>query len=264
MGPAPRRRRGGAALIALLLVAPARGVAVPRRALAAAPAAVGAAAAAQTLDALAPLGGIGSGFDLSAAPAAALAGDTLFPASLVGVWEVKRFVADVQGDAGQAENVWRALGGDGDFRGPETYATRFVAPPEKREYEFEGKTYAGVVLDRGFEFASRGAKDVVWDARTPGKLASSTTSLAVVERSSEPPAAAGFGSSNELLRLTSGPFVRAARCQRRYRRAFADDGERVVDGIELVKTYRVLDGVAGVEFPTSTTKSILRFARPKA
>ena len=39
-------------------------------------------------------------------------------------------------------------------------------------------------------------------------------------------------------------------------------GSRVIEGIELVKTYRVLDGVAGVEFPTSTTKSVLRLVRP--
>ena len=38
---------------------------------------------------------------------------------------------------------------------------------------------------------------------------------------------------------------------------------RVVEGIELVKTYRVLDDVAGVEFPTSTTKSSLRLTRPQ-
>ena len=58
-------------------------------------------------------------------------------------------------------------------------------------------------------------------------------------------------------------MVRAARVQRRFRRSFSDDGAtRVVEGIELVKTYRVLDDVAGVEFPTSTTKSSLRLTRP--
>ena len=53
------------------------------------------------------------------------------------------------------------------------------------------------------------------------------------------------------------------RVQRRWRRAEAATGERVVEGLEIVKTYRVLDGVAGVEFPTSTTKSTLRLTRPK-
>ena len=38
---------------------------------------------------------------------------------------------------------------------------------------------------------------------------------------------------------------------------------QVVEGLEIVKTYRVLDGVAGIEFPTSTTKSTLRLTRPK-
>ena len=36
----------------------------------------------------------------------------------------------------------------------------------------------------------------------------------------------------------------------------------VVEGLEIVKTFRVLDGVAGVEMPTSTAKSKLRLTRP--
>ena len=53
----------------------------------------------------------------------------------------------------------------------------------------------------------------------------------------------------------------AARVQRRWRRAVGEDGGRVVEGLEIVKTYRVLDGVAGIEYPTSTTKSTLRLTR---
>ena len=91
-----------------------------------------------------------------------------------------------------------------------------------------------------------------------------------MQRAVEPPSDKGWG-SNELVRLTTaagsvfGGFQvdYAARVQRRFRRAVADSGERVVEGLEIVKTYRVLDGVAGVEMPTSTTKSILRLTRPQ-
>ena len=79
----------------------------------------------------------------------------------------------------------------------------------------------------------------------------------------------GFG-FDELLRVTTsagGLFagaqvVKAARVQRRYRRAYGESGERVVEGLEIVRTYRVLDGIAGVEMPTSTAKSVLRLTRP--
>ena len=91
----------------------------------------------------------------------------------------------------------------------------------------------------------------------------------VVERSAELPSGRGWGGS-ELYSITTaagGLFgdskvQKAARVQRRYRRAFDAQGNRIVEGIEICKTYRVLDGVAGVEMPTSTTKSMLRFTRP--
>ena len=94
--------------------------------------------------------------------------------------------------------------------------------------------------------------------------------LKVVQRSVELPSDQGWG-SNELVRIRTdaatvvGSFeiYYAARVQRRFRRATNADG-RVVEGLEIVKTYRVLDGVAGVEFPTSTTKSTIRLTRPKA
>ena len=77
--------------------------------------------------------------------------------------------------------------------------------------------------------------------------------------------------SNELVRITTSSSVLgssfdilyAARVRRRWRRATAADGTRVVEGLEIVNTYRVLDGLAGVEFPTSTTKSTLRLTRPR-
>ena len=36
---------------------------------------------------------------------------------------------------------------------------------------------------------------------------------------------------------------------------------RVVEGLEIVTTYRVLDGIAGTEYPTSTTKATIRLTR---
>ena len=46
------------------------------------------------------------------------------------------------------------------------------------------------------------------------------------------------------------------------RRNFEGD-QRVVEGLEVVKTFRVLDGVAGTEYPTSTIRSQLRLTRPR-
>ena len=100
----------------------------------------------------------------------------------------------------------------------------------------------------------------------------SAAELQVVQRAVEAPSDQGWG-SNELVRITTSTggllgqpgfeILYAVRVQRRWRRAEAATGERVVEGLEIVKTYRVLDGVAGVEFPTSTTKSTLRLTRPK-
>ena len=90
--------------------------------------------------------------------------------------------------------------------------------------------------------------------------------LVVVQRRIEPPSEAGFG-SDELVRIKSsagGAFkslsvYRAARIRRRWRRGFDETtGKQIGDGLEIVTTYRVLDGVAGTEMPTSTTKSRIR------
>ena len=59
-----------------------------------------------------------------------------------------------------------------------------------------------------------------------------------------------------------GSIEYAVRIQRRFRRANDATGARVVEGLEIQKTYRVLDGIAGIEFPTSTLKSTLRLVRP--
>lgn len=94
----------------------------------------------------------------------------------------------------------------------------------------------------------------------------SDVEIAVVQRKIELPSEKGFGYS-ELYRVTSsagGIFgdskvQRAVKVQRRYRRALDENGNRIVEGLEIQKTFRVLDGVAGIEMPTSTMKSSLKF-----
>ena len=218
-----------------------------------------------------------------AMPDRVAAGDVVHPSSLLGVWQCERAVAKVEGNAEQAALVWLALGGsDGDtFRRKraETFATRFVAPPPgiPNAYTFEGETLKGVVLDRGFELRERlrDASRVEWSASAPSTLVyernagNGFAELKIVERSIELPSEKGWGGS-ELYSITTGAggllgnsqVQKAARVQRRFRRAFDSSGKRTVEGIEILRTYRVLDGVAGVEMPTSTTKSILRFTRP--
>ena len=91
----------------------------------------------------------------------------------------------------------------------------------------------------------------------------------MVQRNVELPNEKGWG-SNELIRVTtttsafgsSFDVTYATRVQRRWRRATTEEGDRVVEGLEIMKTYRVLDGVAGVEMPTSTLKSTIRLTRP--
>jgi hypothetical protein len=89
------------------------------------------------------------------------------------------------------------------------------------------------------------------------------TRLVVVDRTVELPNEQGFG-FDELLRVDDekNMITRAVQVKRRYRRAFDNEGNRIVEGIELIKTFRVLDGIAGTEFPTSTVKSQLRLTRP--
>lgn len=207
--------------------------------------------------------------------------DTPYPPSLNGTWLCQRIVTSIEGDQAQAEGAWRLLGGDGgDIKQRESFLLRFVDQPTGGRLAIsgvDGKKYLGVVLDRGFEIDSRvhGAS-VSWDRSAPDTLTYSRTAggrgsaaeLRVVQRSVELPSEQGWG-SNELIRITTdggafGKINYAVRVQRRFRRANdAATGGRVVEGLELVKTYRVLDGVAGIEYPTSTTKSTIRLMRPK-
>ena len=221
--------------------------------------------------------------------------DALYPPSLLGLWRCERVVTSVEGDALQAEGAWRLLGGDGEFRRPEAYLLRYVPQPGAEIGPdgkmvgpsslspitgTDGRRYFGVVLDRGFEADTRAhGASVAWDARAPNALKyernsggrGSAAELKVLQRSVEEPSDKGWG-SNELVRITTsagsvlGGFdvTYAARVQRRWRRGTTESGQRLVEGLEIVKTYRVLDGIAGVEYPTSTTKSALRLTRPKA
>jgi len=100
---------------------------------------------------------------------------------------------------------------------------------------------------------------------------SPATELKVVQRKVEPQNNEGsLVGSNELIRVTtktnalfgsSFDIIYATRVQRRWRRSTTEEGDRVVEGLEIVKTYRVLDGIAGIEFPTSTVKSTIRLTR---
>ena len=215
--------------------------------------------------------GLGGGADvLTQKPSVA---DVAYPPSLLGYWRVERQVVSVEGDAGQAQGAWLDLGGGADFRASEVFYTRFVPSP---------KLDGALVADRGFEIDSRLAGATVgWQAAAPDALSyvrrvggsaqiqGEPTELAVVERSSDL-SDAGFG-FNELVRVSSAAgglfggaqLVKAARVKRKFRRAYADDGtSRQIEGLEIMTTYRCLDGVCGVEMPTSTTKSTLRLTRP--
>jgi len=230
--------------------------------------------------------GIGSGFDmLDDKPIADV--DILYPPSLNGTWVCERKVVSVEGDVNQAEGAWRLLGGTtgGDFqKSEEKYYVRFVDLRRATDgiIGLDGKKYYGDVFDRGYEIEERTGGTVPtvvdWDPRAPNTLKykksddnSPATELKVVQRTVEPQNNKGsLVGSNELIRVTtktsalfgsSFDFTSAARVQRRWRRSTTDEGDRVVEGLEIIKTYRVLDGIAGIEFPTSTIKSTIRLTR---
>lgn len=231
--------------------------------------------------------GIGGGFDVRQPPLSAIKiPDVIYPASMEGLWSCERRIISVEGNSEQAREAWTALGGSKPkLFGPdqfEEYLTRFFIPPfnHPQTYTYNDSEAAGVARDRGFEILSRASssRSVQWEVAHPNLLRYSQdgtnqqnryVELLVVQRKSEIPTSSGFG-FDELIRITSaaGGFIpggieKVARVQRKYRRALNNaTGARIVEGIELVKTFRVLDGVAGIEMPTSTTKSMLRMSRP--
>jgi hypothetical protein len=201
---------------------------------------------------------VGGGVDLLT-PLKLESADALFPPSMKGVWICQRTVLSVDGDSYQADQAWRALGGSKKPEASlqETFSTRFLPV---NDY---------TVMDRGFELSFRkpGAEILQWNADQPNRLVyslnnKSPVELQVIKRTVEPPSDVGFG-YQELVRIhDNSPNLRAALVKRRYRRSFDDNQNRVVEGIELVKTFRVLDGIAGTEFPTSTIKSKIYMERP--
>lgn len=224
--------------------------------------------------------GIGGGFDLMQ-PQIERGVNVIYPASMAGTWKCNRFVTSIEGDTGQAEIAWRNLGGsNGSIKDLESYKQTFVVPPSnwniKNDYLFEGESYQGVVLDRVLDISSRRKDDAIhisWNIdnqilRYENSNGSSQVEIAVVQRKVEYPTVNGFG-FDELYKISSsagGMFLgdsnvqRAVRVKRRYRRALDENGNRIVDGLEIMKTYRVLDGIAGVEMPTSTTKSQIQLS----
>ena len=210
--------------------------------------------------------------------------DALFPISMAGRWVTTREVLKAEGDLTQAEVAWRSLGGAGEFRKEtEVFETRFIDPPAatkgKASYSVDGEPVVGVVQDRGAEMSSRLAglagSSVTFDAEKFNHIAytrngnSEPVEIDVIQRQVTLPNEQGWGYT-ELCRVTektnilgaSGKLYRAFRIVRKYRRGYNENGERSVEGIESVKTYRVLDGVAGA-LPTSTTITRLQLSRPK-
>ena len=199
---------------------------------------------------------VGGGFDLLA-EVRIKDKDVVYPKSMEGLWTCQRVVTQVDGDNYQAEAAWKILAATKlQINKPETFSTKYIRSPLIQD------DY--VVNDRGFEVASRAkASNVNWNVERPDFLEFDNKSqLSVVQRTVELPSDKGFG-YNELYKIQDGPFTtRAVQVKRRYRRAFDGGGNRVVEGLEIVKTFRVLDGVAGTEFPTSTIKSQIRLLRP--
>ena len=225
---------------------------------------------------------VGGGLDLLSTDALS-SSEVFFPNSMIGSkWRVQRALKSVEGDLGQAGLMWGLLGGPDErtftSKLTEVYDAQFLKAPEGLEgstYTYEGKQLESAILDRRSELASRlhiRPDDIMCTDRTvqynkpPNN---ELVSLTAVKRKSEPISEQGFG-SDEVFRVSSsagGIFgnasvYRAARLRRRFRRGFDEStGRRRIDGIEIVTTHRVLDGVAGMELPTSTMKSILRFVQ---
>lgn len=200
---------------------------------------------------------VGGGYDLLSQKRGAADEDVIYPKSMEGRWNCVRTVARVEGDKFQAGEAYRCLGGNPGLLKEgsiESFETQYIGSPVIQ--------IPGVVVDRGFEASSRAmTKDVQWDVATPNVLEFNKVKIVVVKRSVEIPSDKGFG-FDELLRVEDGTTTRAVQIKRRYRRAFDDQGNRIVEGLEILKTFRVLDGIAGTEYPTSTVKSQIRLARP--
>ena len=225
---------------------------------------------------------IGGGLDLLS-PRPLAYSDVYYPSSMIDTdWKVQRIVNSVEGDLGQAALSWKLLGGSDEraftSKVSEVYEANFIAPPETMKdayYEYDGKLLQAAILDRRCELSSRtglSKASLHWDVKCNSldyTRNNDAVNLTVVRRKNEPPTDSGFG-SDEVYRILSsaggvfgGATVnRAARVRRRYRRGYDEvTGKRIVDCIEIVTTHRVLDGIAGLEFPTSTYKTRMRYTQ---
>jgi hypothetical protein len=233
--------------------------------------------------------GQGGGTDISIDTQSKILSDPdniVFPASLQGRWSCVRTCVSVQGDAYQAQSAWKAMlgGGGGGINSrfgpktvPEQYEIQFIPAP------FQPEKYT--VLDRSYELQSRsssvggGLPEVVvqWSPQEPNNARVGTsTELAVIQRNAIVPnleqgGTIVVGGGQELIRISSvsggDPIVRAVLVKQRFRIAAAASDADTTDAadagansqqtsitlVELVQTFRVLDGIAGTEFPTSTT-----------
>ena len=208
--------------------------------------------------------------------------EVFYPNSMINTkWKVQRVITSVEGDLGQASLAWQLLGGSDEraftSKLTEVYESTFISPPttlDDAKYEYEGKLLHAAILDRECELSSRTgvAKDMIeWDVKSNSisytRDKDDKVNLTVVRRKVELPTDQGFG-YDDIYRIESsagGIFsgtnvYRAARVKRRFRRGFDETtSKRILDAIEVVTTHRVLDGIAGIELPTSTTKSRLRY-----
>jgi len=227
--------------------------------------------------------GIGGGLDLLS-PKPLSSSEVFYPNSMIDTkWKVQRVITSVEGDLGQAALAWQLLGGSDEraftSKLTEVYESTFIPPPttlDDAKYEYEGKILQAAILDRGSELSSRTGVDkdtIQWDVKRNSlsytRNQDDKVNLTVVKRKDELPTDQGFG-FDEIYRVESsagGIFsgtnvYRAARVKRRYRRGFDETTrKRILDAIEVVTTHRVLDGIAGIEMPTSTTKSRLRYTQ---
>ena len=227
---------------------------------------------------------LGSGLDLlSPKP---ISSEVYYASSMSNTkWRVQRVVTSVEGNLEQSALAWKLLGGSSDERAftsklTEVYQADFIAAPESMKdatYTFEGKVMQSSILDRSLELSSRIGIDkssIQMDTQSNSieytrNNNEGPVNLTVVSRKIEPPTESGFG-SDEIYRILSsagGIFAgtnvyRCARVRRRFRRGFDEStGKRILDGIEIVTTHRVMDGVAGIDLPTSTCKTILRYTQ---
>jgi len=237
----------------------------------------------QTTSGIERVEGIGGGLDLLS-PKPLSYSEVFYPNSMINTkWKVQRVITSVEGDLGQAALSWQLLGG-ADERAftsklTEVYESTYISPPttlDDAKYEYEGKILQAAILDRGSELSSRTGVDrdtIQWDVKSNSvsyeRNKDDKVNLTIVRRNNELPTDQGFG-FDEICRIESsagGIFsgtnvYRAARVRRRYRRGFDETtGQRILDAIEVVTTHRVLDGIAGIELPTSTTKSRLRYTQ---